>query len=221
MTFLHWRVPVAVVGALLPDWLTVDTFDASAWVSLVPFRMRVRAPVGPAVPWLGRFAETNVRTYAIAPSGERGLWFLSLDAARLAFVAAARASGLPYAWSSMRIEERARTVEYRTDARLLGGRDARSVVEVRPGAPLSDAEVSLLDRFLTARFRLFADGPLGPFTIPVEHRRWPLRRAAVEVLDDDLVAASGVPVEGDPLVLYADGVDVRVGFPAAVRRSDS
>ncbi len=216
IAFLHWRVPVDAVAALVPGWLTVDTFDGSGWVSLVPFRMRVRPPGAPVVPWLADFPETNVRTYVIGPDGRRGLWFHSLDAARLAFVAPARAAGLPYVWSSMRVDERDGVVRYDTDDRLWGAPDAQSLVELRPGAPIVEDDESALDRFLTARFRLFATGPLGPFTVPVEHRRWPLRRASVETLDDELVAAAGFDVRGEPLVHYSNGVEVRVGFPSAV-----
>jgi uncharacterized protein YqjF (DUF2071 family) len=217
IAFLHWRVPVDAVAAAIPGWLSVDTFDGSGWVSLVPFRMRVRPPAGPVVPWLADFPETNVRTYVVGPGGRPGLWFHSLDAARLAFVAPARAAGLPYVWSSMRVDRVDDVVRYETDDRLWGGPQAQSLVEVRPGTPIRDDEQSALDRFLTARFRLFAAGPLGRFTVPVEHPRWQLRRAAVETVDDDLVGAAGYDVHDDPIVHYSDGVGVRVGFPSAVR----
>jgi uncharacterized protein YqjF (DUF2071 family) len=64
LTFLHWRYPPDTVQALLPAGLAAQTFDGSAWVGMVPLLMdRVRAPGLPAVPWLSRFPETNVRTY--------------------------------------------------------------------------------------------------------------------------------------------------------------
>jgi uncharacterized protein YqjF (DUF2071 family) len=43
----------------------------------------VRAPLVPSVPWLSRFPEINVRTYVRDDQGRSGIWFLSLDAARL------------------------------------------------------------------------------------------------------------------------------------------
>jgi uncharacterized protein len=44
----------------------------------------------PAIPYLGSFAETNVRLYSVGPDGRRGVVFRSLDAARLMPVLAAR-----------------------------------------------------------------------------------------------------------------------------------
>src|SRR5215211_2195923 len=84
IVFAHWRYPAEVVRPLLPAGLQVETFDGTAWVGLVPFLMdRVRAPGVPALPWLSRFPETNVRTYVRDGGGRTGIWFFSLDAARL------------------------------------------------------------------------------------------------------------------------------------------
>ena len=64
---------------------------------VVPRRRVVRTRGGHGLPWLLEFPETNVRTYAVGPSGERGVWFFSLDASRLAAVVTARATyRVPY-----------------------------------------------------------------------------------------------------------------------------
>jgi uncharacterized protein len=93
------------VQARLPAGLEVETFDGAAWVGLVPFLMDgVRPPGVPPAPWASRFPETNVRTYARGPDGRDAIWFLSLDAARLGAVLAARAGyALPYFWSRMSV----------------------------------------------------------------------------------------------------------------------
>jgi uncharacterized protein len=82
ITFLHWRYPPAVVQSFLPAGLTADTCDGTAWIGLTPFLMEdVRPPGLPALPWLSRFGEVNVRTYVRDTRGRPGIWFLSLDAA--------------------------------------------------------------------------------------------------------------------------------------------
>jgi uncharacterized protein YqjF (DUF2071 family) len=62
------------VQALLPAGLTVDEYDGKAWVGLVPFMMWVAPPGVPALPWLGRFCETNVRTSVRDEHGRDGVW---------------------------------------------------------------------------------------------------------------------------------------------------
>lgn len=86
LTFLHWRVDPAVMARRLPADLQVETCDGSAWVGLVPFIMTVTLPGVPPVPCLSRFCETNVRTYVRDRHGRSGVWFFSLDAARLGAV---------------------------------------------------------------------------------------------------------------------------------------
>ncbi len=85
VTFIHWRFDPEVVQRLLPSGLTVETFDGSAWVGLVPFYMRVALPRSRSVPWLSRFAETNVRTYVRSADGTSGVWFLARCGATRAF----------------------------------------------------------------------------------------------------------------------------------------
>src|SRR5687767_6364285 len=103
MTFLHWRYPVDAVRPLLPDGLVPDTDDDEVWVGMLPFLMdEVRPPWLPGLPYLSTFPETNLRTYVRGPDGHAGIYFFSLDAARLPAVAVARATlNLPYRWSRM------------------------------------------------------------------------------------------------------------------------
>ena len=84
ISFLHWSYEPQVLGRLLPDRLRPHTFDGRAWVGVTPFFLEdLRTPVASALPWFTSFPETNVRTYVLGPDGREGLWFFSLDAARL------------------------------------------------------------------------------------------------------------------------------------------
>ena len=201
LTFLHWAYDPDVVQRLLPPGLTVDTFDGVAWVGLVPFFMRVHTPGDRGVPWVSNFCETNVRTYARDREGRAGIWFLSLDAARLGAVAVARASyRLPYFWSSMRLTGRPRrhppagparpgTRRWRTPASA--GCRARSRRPARCGsacgAPYQAAELGDRDHFLTARWVLFSVLAGRQFFARAEHPPWPLHRAEALTVDDSLI----------------------------------
>ncbi|WP_446215241.1 YqjF family protein [Micromonospora sp. IBHARD004] len=214
ITFIHWRCPPSLLQSMLPSGVAVETFDGSAWVGLTPFLMQeVRAPVLPAVPWLSRFPETNVRTYVQDQRGRSGIWFLSLDAARLPAVLAARASyRLPYFWSKMAVRIASDQVSYACERRWPGPRGPRCDAEVRLGPDLEETRRDELAHFLTARYRLFTvvSGRLA--TAEVEHPEWPLREAELLRLDQDLLTAAGLPAPtGDPLLHASAGVPVRVG----------
>lgn len=214
LTFLHWRYPAAAVAPLLPRGLAVETFDGAAWVGLVPFLMDdVRAPGLPALPWLSRFPETNVRTYVRGPDGRAGIWFLSLDAGRLPAVVTGRATyGLPYFWSSMSVRRAGADLTYRARRRWPGSGGPRGDAQVTLGELWDTTQLTPLDHFLTARYRLYATLVGRLVVAEAEHPDWTLRRAEVRHLRQDLLAAAGLPSpDHAPVVHAADGVRVRIG----------
>lgn len=218
LTFLHWRVAPDAVAPLLPPGTRPDVHDGSSWVGLIPFRL-LDAGVGrgPAVPWLGSFAETNVRLYSVDDAGRRGVVFRTLEASRLAVVLGARVGfALPYRWARMRVTEVDGVLTY--TSRRRGRASVASRVVVRPGAPLPGRDA--LHDFLTARWGLHTRLVGRTLYVPNEHETWPLQRADVLELDDSLVASCGVPdVAGPPdSVLFSRGVRTSFGLPYDARR---
>jgi uncharacterized protein YqjF (DUF2071 family) len=216
LTALHWPVEPSVVQRHLPPGLRADVFDGAAWVGLIPFQMRdVRLPGMPTgIPWVGTFPETNVRTYVVGPDGRRGVWFASLDITRAAAVAVARLGyRLPYHYGAMSIQRQGRRFTYRGRRRWQTG--ATSLVSVEVASPaLTPGDETDLDRFLSARWCLFADGPAGLLRADVDHGVWPLHRARVLALRDGYTAAAGYDLDEPPAhVAFSPGVDVRVGLP--------
>ncbi|HVW87627.1 MAG TPA: DUF2071 domain-containing protein [Bryobacteraceae bacterium] len=215
LTFIHWRCDPAVLRALIPPELEVDTFDGGGWVGLVPFLITgLTIPPLPPVPWLSDFPETNLRTYVFDRAGRRGVWFFSLDAARLAAVIGARASfGLPYFWSRMKVAANAQTAVY-SSARMVGP-SAGSRIEVALGSSVTSP--TELEQFLTARFRLYARR-FGKLIVgDVSHEPWPLQQARLVAFGQNMTQAVGLPSpESDPLVHFARKVDVLVARPRTV-----
>ena len=216
LTFLHWPCDPTLIQPLLPRDLMVDTFDGNAWVGLVPFEIRNLRPPGlPASPWVSNFAETNVRTYAIGPDGSRGVWFFSLDAARLLAVIGARLSyRLPYFWAAMQIRGKSAAIEYRSRRKWPRPASDFTEIVIEPGRTFDPAELTDRDHFLTARYRLFTLFGSRLAFAPIEHQPWPLRRANLRELRETLLAAAGLPQPHvDPLVHYAEAIAVRIGAP--------
>jgi uncharacterized protein len=210
LTFLHWRYEPDEIRKLLPAEVTLDTFDGAAWVGLTPFKLtNLRPPFAPALPWLSRFPETNVRTYVVGPDGEPGVWFFTLECARLAAVLGARATfRLPYRWARMSVRTTGDRIEYRSQ-RHRRVEKGRTDIAVEPGEPMRAGD---FDNFLTARYRLYTVVRRRLGFADIEHAPWPLRHGRVVRLEQTLVEDSGVPrPDGGPTVHYSQNLDVRIG----------
>ena len=214
LTFIHWRYDPADVQAILPDGLTVDTFDGSAWVGLVPFHMiDVRPPFIPTLHPLTTFPETNIRTYVRGSRGQ-GVWFCSLEITRLLGVAVARTLfGVPYTWAQMSIDQTSERIRYAGRRRWPGPRGASSVLEIEIGE--RKRELDDLERFLTSRWATYSTLPGGRLGwVPVEHEPWPLHAAEIRELGETLTVAAGLPAPTSPAIAqYSPGVTARIGFP--------
>ncbi len=216
VVFLHWRYDPQVVQRLLPDGVTVELFDGDAWLGLVPFSMEGLGLPGLApLPIVGSFPEINVRTYVHA-GGRSGVWFFSLDTdVWLATAAARLAYHLPYCygWAEHgRVDDLVTTRAYRRWPR--SSRGATCDLAVRVGASVDPLDP--LVHFLTDRWGLVSRSWRGGLVhAAVDHPDWPLYEAEVVHLDEQLVAAAGLPTPTGPAhVLWSPGVDVRVGQPS-------
>ena len=220
VSFVHWRVSSSAVAPLLPAGVRPDELDrpgepgGSSWVGLIAFRLDRATLLGsPPVPYFGDFIEVNVRLYGVDERGRRGVVFRSLEASRLAAVVAARAAfSLPYVWAatSMRVSDEG--VDY--SSRRHGG-GAASTMLVRPGERI---EPDATADFLTARWALFQSRYGRTRYLRNEHEPWPLQSATLVSLDDELVAAAGLPgiVDRPPdSVLFSSGVTTRFAVPQA------
>ena len=219
LAFLHWRVDPVLVAPLLPAGVRPDVHDGSSWVGLIPFRLTdARFGSGPVLPYVGSFAETNVRLYGVDGAGRRGVVFASLESERLAFVLGSRvALNIPYTWARMRARHDGTRYTYESRRRWPGPRGLRSRVEVEV-LPDEVADDPLAD-FLTARWGLFTAHLGRTWFLPNEHDPWPLRRARVLALDDQLVAAAGLPGltrRAPDSALFSAGVRTRFGGPQRV-----
>jgi uncharacterized protein len=194
LTFLHWRCDPRTIRPQVPAALELDVYDGAAWLGLIPFDIR-------GIGWSPSFLEANVRTYVVDRKGRRGVWFFSLDAASLPAVIGARAGyALPYFLARMKLQRDGTKVHY-FSRRMGSGRECDLQIDVgeRIAAP------SELEHFLTARFRLYS----RLFRAEIEHPPWPLQRARVIRLKQDLVRAP----DTEPLAHFAQRVEVAIGLP--------
>ncbi|MGW7619972.1 YqjF family protein [Streptomyces antimycoticus] len=212
-TFAHWPFRPDQVQSLVPEGLVVDTYEGAAWVSLTPFVMaHVRPPGIPAaMPGLPTFAETNLRTYVRRPGGRDGLWFLSIEVA-CPLMVGARAVGAPYNPGRLSVSRKGGAISY-VGSRW-GGAPSYHLA-VRPGEPMTPTD---RDIWLTSRWRAYTRRLGALWETPVEHEPWPLSDATVDVLEETLTTAGGLPPPlAEPVVHFSQGVShVRLGIPRPV-----
>jgi hypothetical protein len=213
LLFVHWAVPVDALRALVPEQLELDLWDGRAYVGVVPFVMReVRPAFLPRFMALD-FLETNVRTY-VRHRDRPGVYFFSLEASSLLAVKAARWGwGLPYFHATMSIAHDGETIEY--DTRRRGKAAPRHHVRYRPGRMLGASAPGTFEYFLLERYLLFSIKKQRVFEGQVHHVPYPAQEVELAALEDDLVAAAGLPRPDRPhdAVHYAAGVDVEVFGP--------
>jgi len=217
LLFVHWRVDERRLRPFVPAAFDIDRFDGSAWLGVVPFTMSHVTPRAlPALPWLSSFPELNVRTYVSPRDGKRGVFFFSLDAARLAAVAAARAMfRLPYYPAAMQVRREGDTVHY-ASRRWRGG--ASFVAQYEPIGPASISTRGSLAFFLTERYCLYHLDRWGrPARLEIHHPPWELQPARAEIQTNTMVDGLGLRPGDEPLLHFSKRQDVVAWWTRPIR----
>lgn len=236
LLFMHWRVDEKLLRPLIPHALTIDTFDGSAWIGVVPFTMRgIHASFLPPIPGTSAFHELNVRTY-VHHQGVPSVWFLSLDAAnKLAVWGARKFYHLPYFNAQMSLDQSGNTIRYsslRSDRRgapaefqatwRIKEPDAGSMAPQRscpagdPAMPALPAVLPAslpgsLEFFLTERYCLDTEHNGKIYRARIHHHPWPLQPAELISLNTTMIESHGLPTpEGDPLLHYCEELNVEI-----------
>jgi uncharacterized protein YqjF (DUF2071 family) len=217
---MHWPVPEEALRPLVPPGLSVDAFDGSAWLGVVPFRMTgVRPRLLPSVPALSDFPEINLRTYVMR-GGRPGVWFFSLDAHNPVAVRIARASyGLPYFDARMSSEAGPDgAVRYRSERTHRGASPARFAASYGPTGELPPSRPGSLEYFLTERYCLYSANGRGRVRRgEIHHNLWPLQRAEVEVEELEMTDQIGLKLpDTQPVVHFSERLDVFAWLPERV-----
>jgi uncharacterized protein YqjF (DUF2071 family) len=210
LLFLHWPIQPELIRPLIPRDLELDTFDGSAWLGVVPFRMTgVRPRYLPAVAGLA-FPEMNVRTYVWTP-GRSGIWFFSLDAANRLAVRAARIwHRLPYYDARIAVQWERGSVHYhsiRVDKKSAG---AEFHASYKPTGEVYRSAPGTLDRWLTDRYCFYTTGRGDQLHyVDIHHLPWPLQPAEVELHVNTMTSPLGIKLpDTAPLAHFARRLDV-------------
>ena len=205
--FAHFAVTPAILRPLVPDSLTLETYDGAAWLTISPFCTSHLRPSGvPPLPMLSFFPQVNVRT-CVTAEDKPGVFNFSVDAANLSAVWLARVFfRMPYWHAAIQVSGatvQARQARHRGEntirvrSRRLHGPAARSgpatfEVAYSPEGEVRRARPGSLDEFLTERYCVYSYNRGKLYRTEVHHQPWPLQSTGVEIRGNSL---------GDPLGL--------------------
>jgi uncharacterized protein YqjF (DUF2071 family) len=208
--FANWSADPEVVAPHVPDSLSLDTYDATAWLTVLPFvNVDVRPTWFPAGTGI-RIPEVNLRTY-VTREGRPAIYFFNLDVSDLLGVVGARLTHfLPYYYASIDYEVDADgRVRFESRRRHPGARPARFVAEYGPDGEAFEAEPGSLAEFLTERHRYYTESPSGRLRYAdVRHPRWPLHPATATIEENTLFRANDFETpENEPICYYSPSVE--------------
>ena len=212
LLFAHWRMDEELLRPLIPERLTIDTFDGSAWVAVTPFTMwdiRAFPPYLPPVPGLNRMHELNVRTY-VHLDKVPGVWFFSLDAnSSIAVMAARAAFHLPYFNAEMDLKQRGQKIIYSSSRTDEPAAEFDATWKIGETIPFSHP--GSLEFFLTERYCLYAASKRKLYRCRIHHQPWPLQKAELVSLDSTMIESHDLPTpDGEPLLHYSEELDVDI-----------
>ena len=217
--FVHWAYDPDEVARLLPRDVPLDLYGGRAWAGyhfvtveagrsgrLARHRRTWRSRLLP------EFNELRAVVAVVDRFGEPALWYLSVDASRRVMAAGLRRwFNLAAYEAESRFSVNDGRLEYWTHRP--DGTTARLKLTV--GSAITPTDI---DRFLTARWRIVLprrwwDEPDEHRAITTVHEPWPLHRASVELFDDELLVAAGLPPATGPVqALWSPGVEVEIGL---------
>jgi uncharacterized protein YqjF (DUF2071 family) len=168
------------VKARLPDDLEVNTFDGSAWLSVVIFRLNVRPRWLPFLPGLSSLTEVNLRTY-VRHADRPGITFLSVHADnRIAIRLARLLTPMPYHHARLRYQRPNEDFVFEGSSGAPSAR--RLAVRFRTIGESYEPRDGCLDAWLLERYRLFLEDRRDHLLeAEVTHPRWSVH--GVELLD--------------------------------------
>lgn len=177
--FLHWPVTPEALQAFIPKEFEIDTFDGSAWLSIVAFHAEdSRLRLSPKWTSLDPVTQINVRTYVTYPgSNERGVYFFTIHVQHLTAALGAKSLfKLPFRYAQTTMQEE------NEKAIKIAAEDAGKSLFSATYMPKVEQEVqSELGAYLAERYCIWNLKGKQVIKIPIKHQRWDLYHVDVEV----------------------------------------
>ncbi|RXI96264.1 DUF2071 domain-containing protein [Anaerobacillus alkaliphilus] len=203
LLFAHYPISPTILRPMIPSCFTLDTFEGTAWVSVVPFKMsKIRMRYLSKLPLTPDFAELNVRTY-VKFGNKPGVYFFSLDAnSKIAVKAGNQFYHLPYYDADMSINQIEEWVDFkseRIDPRVKSG---LFTGKYRPNGEVFTAKPDTIEHWLTERYVLYVTNGKNVYEGNIHHNPWPLQPAYADIEVNSVAQSLGIPIEEPPAYLH-------------------
>jgi len=209
LLFLHWKIDPALIQETLPEGLFVDTFDGSAYISVIPFLLQdLHLPLIPPIPGFSNFVEINLRTYVNDKNGLPGVWFYSLHInSKLCAFIAKKVFGLPYHFAEIELKKSENThIKYN----LKDENSSLMEFNYQPDGNLYLAKPETLDFFLLERYVLFSLYANELYVGRVHHVPYPISKVNATYKAENLFTFNSFkhPSQKPDLINYSPGLNV-------------
>jgi uncharacterized protein YqjF (DUF2071 family) len=205
--FLHWKVETKDIIGLIPEGITLDTFNNDAWISVVGFTTGNLRPKGlPAFPPISNFYELTFRTY-VKDENRVGIYFFNIEAGKLLSVCLSKAiTGMPYQKAKMQRLETVSEQNY-----LSNNKGKTFNLTYKIGHIISTK--TKLDKWLTERYCIYLEQKKDLYRYEVHHIPWQLYTINITNLNTNQKIGNTSLNRQPDLAHYSEGVDT-IGWPS-------
>jgi uncharacterized protein YqjF (DUF2071 family) len=220
LLFASWRVPPEIVRAKVPPELDLDTFDGSAWVTLVPMHVTgMHYRDVPPIPGMVTLRELNFRTY-VKRNGKGGVYFLSIECpAIVSDWMALHLFKVPYLKAQIVMANDGVTYHYASERTQSDMPPAAFFGTFSPSGETASPAPGSLESFLVERFCLFfvKDGKV--YRGDIHHEAWKLQSAELNIGYNTIAKAAGFDLAEKPdHIAFSPATDTLVWLPVHDKR---
>lgn len=202
LLFMHLPISKDTLIKYIPKALELDTYDDSAWITIIPFKVsNMRPRKLPPIPFLQSYLELNVRTY-IKHNGRQGIYFFSLDADKLLAVLGARLATLPYFYANIYMKKKEDAFYF--DSKRKGKSEVTFEGSYRPISEAYYPKRSSLTYWLLERYFLWSYRNNSLFRGDIHHKQWKIYDVETTIVSENML--SFLPddtIIGEPIFHYA------------------
>jgi len=199
LLFASWRVPVEMLRPHVPPAHAIDTFDGSAWVTMVPMRVTGMHWRGvPPIQGIDTLRELNLRTYTTR-NGKPGVYFLSIECPSVFNDwMAQHCFGVPYYEAQIATYSDGSSFRFAAERTQKDKPPAAFFANFSPTGETFSPQPGTLEQFLVERYCLYFVKDRSIYRGDIHHDDWKLQLAETQIDVNTVPGAAGLDLPAKP-----------------------